>query len=68
VATYRRTEGDGRFQVVYAVDYYFPDPTSEAANAYERQMRQLGAAWQRRNNGLGDALETMYYARYEAEP
>lgn len=55
-----------RFHVV-AVDQGFAanELGSDAKRAYENRLRAAGRAWKRHNNNRGDALEDLYFAKYE---
>lgn len=53
------------FHVIAADEGFTSDEFgSERKLAYERKMQAIGRAWKRHNNNRGDALETMYFAKY----
>lgn len=50
---------------VIVVRGFRPDELGDAGQRFRDQLRAIGREWKRENNNRGNALEDMYFSRYE---
>ena len=67
VATMVDPDRRGKFARVIAVDQAFTGTQlgSKRQHEYDRKMHEHGRAWKKHNRNRGDALESMYYWKFE---